>query len=263
MQLILRSKLLSLIVLQCTFWLSGMAFAASLNWRSASHAEVVSVLSAFNEENEPRNLPAIEAAIEEMKRRVEAGDIAYLDLLLAFTEAKVVAEQVQQSSAGRSTAGTALSIAENSDVSALRQQLRAALAQYPNEPRLLRAAINRQMWLSDHEWQQWHERYVALVPSAWDVRLALLKSAAGRGQFEQARLGAIELFRQGSLDSESQLIILTELGQILSTEGSGCTDLGAQFLTFADQAGNAGASAVSAETLLQGLQAARCASGSE
>lgn len=203
---------------------------ASVDWRKLDAAAMSDLLSGYNEENEPKNLPMIEAAIAELRGRADGGDTAALALLVGFTEARAWTEQVVARRAGQVRMVDAASMAADPNVVAIRKALLKALREHPDDPHLLRAAMSRAIAQNAAEQEDWQQRYLRVVPSAWDVRLSLVKSAAGQGHYERARLEALKVLAHGPDDLQAQFLVLSELGGLFSYEQSGCTELGRALL---------------------------------
>lgn len=234
------------------------ATKAAKTWRNASRSDWLAALELFNAESEPLHLERIQSGIAVLEERVASGEIAWLDLLLGFTEAKVRIERTRLRP-DQTFADTAAALAARPEVAELRRKLLTALQQHPDEPRLLRAAINRQLWTTEQQWLQWHERFVALEPAAWDVHLALAKSAAGQGQYDAARLRLITLFEQSLPNPESLWLLLREAGSLFASPASGCPTLGSQLIAASAELTSNSGDPPPVSRFVRMFRAARCA----
>ena len=220
-------------------WLLGCALmwaAASqasselptMDWRATDANGFSQALARFDEAHEPADLVAVRQGLAELQRRVDAGELRYAGLVLAYTKSSALLERIAQRRQDRAVSIDPASIKDDAAVSAAARQVLAALGSMPDEPALLQSALSEQLWASEAQWLQWATRYVSLVPTAWPERLSLLRHRVRAGDFDDARAGAIELLDAGVPDSESLGIVLLELALWFGTENSGCADLAKQ-----------------------------------
>lgn len=208
------------------------------DWRVASIGQFSQALDGFNEEREPRNLPAIRAAIIELKGRVVDGPDApaAIELVVQFLRSEAIAEFVNKRRSGQIPAASVeLEFVKNHASS--REAvgiLQAGLVRFPDSPALLRAALNSDLAPPESTRRiEWMQRLLRAEPDASVYRLMLARSLAHQRKLAQARQESIHLIDRVKVEQEEVAYLIDELPWMFDDSTEECRMLASRLRTLA------------------------------
>jgi hypothetical protein len=235
----MQLKSMTMHVLMCIFlWAAGDsgandASSTEIVWSGKTYPDITLALEGYNEEREPRNLPAIRAAIVELKARIDNDQDAphAVELLVQFLKAEAVAKFIEQRRSG-AIAADAIElqyVAHDSASAEARAILRDALVRYPRSLPVLNAALRSDLLPMDNAKRiEVLQTIVDIAPDAFLHRWELARMLIFSDRMPQARRQLVWLLESPAVDPETTGLMLDGIADLLQERDDECRALASE-----------------------------------
>lgn len=206
--------------------------AIDTDWSAQTIDEMRAALEGYNEEREPRNIPALAAAVDELRIRVQRGDGPQaIELLVQYLKAKSVAEYLSAKDAGELKPGTP-ELEYVNQLPAAREAAKAldrGLLEHHRDPDMLRAVLQSDLGISEKRRVELIERLLEVDPKANGYRAILARAYAREGNMASLRKEVNLLLQNLDSNQASDLETLNELPFWFEIGDPPCQELAHRF----------------------------------